>query len=219
MSTYKRGIKAHPNFVDNYFDLAVSYAEQVPLIRQNMFEYPLFHLADTIERSHEFFLKAACLGDSEARTILRREGISVNTKEDCVSELIKIGQKQFNRKNIAKAKLIFEFICFVDSTKSNLFDKAIDTLTEEEKKEQYHKYLNKVNLLAGNRGHAKTEFDAIELAIQILPNNMFAYEILGDCYIDNKNKIKALEAYKKALELAPDELSGEALRKNIRNYE
>ena len=83
-----------------------------------------------------------------------------------------------------------------------MFDSAIVSLSAEERDERYYKYLNKVNLLAGNKGHTKMEFDAIELAIQISPNKIDAYEVLENCYIDNKNKIKALEDYKKALKLA-----------------
>ena len=112
--TYKKGIKAHPNFVDNYFDLAVIYGQQIPSIRKNLMNYPIGYLAETIERAHEFFLKAAYLGDSESKNILSQQGIKASKKDEFISELTKIADKRLSRKNYEEGKSIYSFILFFD---------------------------------------------------------------------------------------------------------
>jgi len=319
--TYKKGIKAHPQFVDNYFDLAVLYGRQISTIRQNLMAYPIGYLAETQEKTHEYFLKAAYLNDAESKKILQKESITANTKEEIIFELIKIGNQRMDRKNFREARSIFSFvvqnrdddqalkvlaICNLnigqdydedmdykkayswyteaqvlmtrlydkDNTREdykdllgiilltigNLFgswdkhDKAIeyleksksliankhelykflgqeyyfneqlnqakqylseyamsnnrslDELLEESKLLHYHKYLDKLNILAGNSGHSQKEIDFLNKAIQMYPNKQDAYYYLGICYRYMNEIQRALKVYNKALEV---DLEGE----------
>jgi len=75
---------------------------------------------------------------------------------------------------------------------------------EETKLKQYNLYLDKVNLLAGNRGHKQIEFDSIKKAIELYPNKQEAHYFLGLCYDDIGKLDFAKEAYQKALEVEPN---------------
>ncbi|HMU44057.1 MAG TPA: hypothetical protein PKA80_12215 [Ignavibacteriaceae bacterium] len=114
ISTYKKGISAHPDFVDNYFDLAVSYGQDISTIRNNLMDYPIGHLAETIERSHEYLLKAAYLNDAESKKILAQQGIRISSKDDIIAELLKISDKRLSRRNYEEAKSIYSFILYFD---------------------------------------------------------------------------------------------------------
>ena len=72
--------------------------------------YPNGYLGETIEKSHEFLLKAAYLGDSEAKNLLAKEGIKATTQQEFISELVNIGNKRLKRDNFEDAKSIFSFL-------------------------------------------------------------------------------------------------------------